>query len=119
MPSPLRRADLHVHSYHSKVNGNMPFLKSRDCYSPPVAVYLTAKARGMDFVTITDHDSIDGCLELLDRRPDARDIIVGEEVSCRMPDGDIEVHLGVYGTDEALHRDLQPLRRNVFEATAL
>jgi hypothetical protein len=28
------------------------------------------------------------------------------------------VHLGVYGMTEALHRDLQPLRRNVFEVAA-
>lgn len=122
MPSSIartHRADLHVHSYHSRVNGNMPFLKSRDCYSPPEEVYRVAKARGMDFVTITDHDSIDGCLEYLDRHPDARDFIIGEEVSCRMPDADIEVHVGVYGTSEALHRELQPLRGNVFEVTAL
>lgn len=113
------RADLHVHSYHSLEAGNMRFLKSRDCYSPPEEVYRVAKARGMDVVTITDHDSINGCLEYLDRHPDAQDFLIGEEVSCRMPDGDIEVHLGVYGTDEALHRDLQPLRGNVFEAAAL
>ena len=109
------KADLHVHSWHSTVNGDLPFLKSRDCYSDPVDVYRTAKARGMDIVTITDHDSIDGCLELLSRMPGVDDFIIGEEVSCRMPEGDIEVHLGVYGMTEALHRDLQPLRRNVFE----
>lgn len=118
-PAALRRADLHVHSYHSTENGNMPFLNSRDCYSPPEAVYRTAKARGMDFVTITDHDSIGGCLEYLDRHPDARDFIVGEEVSCRLPEGNIEVHLAVYGTNEALHREIQPLRGNVFEVAAL
>ena len=72
----------------------------------------------MDLVAITDHDSIDGALELLDARPDATDVIVGEEVSCRLPDGDIEVHLGVYGMTEALHREMQPLRRNVFDVTA-
>ena len=67
----------------------------------------------------TDHDSIDGALELLDDRPGLRDdVIVGEEVSCWFPDADIEVHLGVYGMTEALHRDLQPLRRNVFDVAA-
>lgn len=81
-------------------------------------MYRVAKARGMDLVAITDHDEIAGALELLDARPDADDIIVGEEVSCRLPDGDIEVHLGVYGTTESLHRELQPLRRNVFDVTA-
>jgi hypothetical protein len=93
------------------------FLKSRDCYSPPEDVYRTAKARGMDLVTLTDHDSIEGCLELLDRHPDG-DVFVSEEVSCRLPSGDIEVHLGVYGTSEALHAAIQPIRGNVFEVCA-
>src|SRR4030095_4826652 len=112
------RADLHVHTWASTRSGSMTFLRSRDCYSSPFDVYRTARARGMGLVTFTDHDSIDGCLELLDRHPDTADFICGEEVSCRFPDGDIEVHLGVYGMTEALHRDLQPLRGNVFEVVA-
>ncbi len=112
------RADLHVHTRASSHSGSMKFLRSRDCYSSPLDVYRTARARGMDVVTFTDHDSIDGCLELLDRYPDCAEFICGEEVSCRFPDGDIEVHLGVYGMTEALHRDLQPLRRNVFDVIA-
>jgi PHP-associated len=72
----------------------------------------------MDLVTITDHDSIGGCLEYLDAHPTATDFFISEEVSCRMPQGDIEVHLGVYGQTERLHRELQPLRGNVFEVTA-
>ena len=96
------------------------FLGSRDCYSPPADVYRVAKARGMDLVAFTDHDSIDGALELLnDRRSrTSTDVIIGEEVSCRFPDDDIEVHLAVYGMTESLHRDLQPLRGNVFDVTA-
>jgi predicted metal-dependent phosphoesterase TrpH len=116
--TPTLRADLHVHTCHSKVSGTLSFLGSRDCYSTPAGVYRVAKARGMDLVAFTDHDSIDGALELLDSHPDASDVIVGEEVSCRLPDGDIDVHLGVYGMTEQLHRELQPLRRNVFDVTA-
>ena len=117
---PLLRADLHVHTCHSKITGTMRFLGSRDCYSQPADVYRVAKARGMDLVAFTDHDSIDGALELLNDRPDGRDVdvIVGEEVSCRFPDADIEVHLAVYGMTESLHRDLQPLRSNVFDVAA-
>jgi predicted metal-dependent phosphoesterase TrpH len=96
----------------------LPFLRSRDCYSSPLDVYFTAKQRGMDVVTITDHDGIDGWRELLDKRPDADDILPGEEVSCRLPDGNIEVHLGVYGITERLHSEIQPLRRNVFDVMA-
>jgi predicted metal-dependent phosphoesterase TrpH len=96
----------------------MRFLKSRDCYSPPDAVYRVAKARGMDLVTITDHDSIQGCLEFLDRHPGADDFFVSEEVSCRFPDTDIEVHFGVYGMTESVHAAIQPLRGNAFDVAA-
>ena len=113
------RADLHVHTCHSTRSGNLRFLGSRDCYSRPADVYRVAKARGMDLVAFTDHDSIGGALELLNERPDLEpEVIVGEEVSCRLPDGDLQVHLAVYGMTEALHRDLQPLRDNVYDAIA-
>ena len=112
------KADLHVHSWFSTENRDLAFLRSRDCYSPPDAVYRTARARGMDLVTLTDHDTFDGCRDFLAAHPDATDFIPGEEVSCRFPDGDIEVHLGVYGMTETLHRELQPLRKNVFDVTA-
>ena len=116
--TPTLRADLHVHSCHSKVSGTMPFLGSRDCYSAPADVYRVAKARGMDLVALTDHDSIDGALELLDARPDAPDIIIGEEVSCLWPGVNLPVHIAAYGITESLHRELQTLRRNVFDVTA-
>jgi predicted metal-dependent phosphoesterase TrpH len=112
------RADLHVHSRASRQSGNLKFLKSRDCYSSTEDVYRLAKARGMDLVALTDHDTIEGCLEFMSAHPDCPDFIMGEEVSCRFPGTDLEVHLGVYGMTEALHRALQPLRRNVFDVIA-
>jgi predicted metal-dependent phosphoesterase TrpH len=112
------RADLHVHSSASRQTGGLRFLKSRDCYSSPADVYRVAKARGMDLVTLTDHDTIDGCLEFLSAHPDATDFIMGEEVSCRFPETDLDVHLGVYGMTESLHRELQPIRGDVFDVIA-
>jgi predicted metal-dependent phosphoesterase TrpH len=114
----MLRADLHVHSHHSGLNGNLPFLRSRDCYSSPEDVYRTARANGMDLVTITDHDSVAGCVEILERHPDAPDFIVGEEISCWWPGVPLAIHVGAYGTTEAVHREVQPLRRNVREVIA-
>jgi predicted metal-dependent phosphoesterase TrpH len=114
----MLRADMHVHTCYSRYNDNIGFLGARDCYSTPAQVYATAKQRGMDLVAITDHDSIEGALALLDATHGAPDVIVGEEVSCWYPDGPFQVHLGVYGMTEPLHRDIQPLRRNVFEVLA-
>lgn len=112
------RADLHVHSHHSGYTPNLSFFRSLDCYSTPEEVYRRAKARGMDLVTITDHDSIDGCLEFLDRHPDAPDFIIGEEVECRLADEGLIVHVGVLGLDERIHREMQPLRDDVFALAA-
>ena len=112
----LMRADLHVHTLYSTRCGSMRFLRSRDCYSRPIDVYRCAKARGMDLVAITDHDSIDGALELASNIPNPDEVIIGEEVSCWHKG--IEVHLGVYGMTEALHRDIQPLRRNALDVIA-
>ena len=112
------RADLHVHTCYSRHNDTLAFLGAAIAIPGPKTVYAVAKARGMDLVAITDHDTIDGALALVERMPDARDIIVGEEVSCWLPDGGLQVHLGVYGMTESLHHEIQPLRRNVFDLAA-
>lgn len=114
----MLRADLHVHSCHSGLTGNLAFLRSLDCYSEPHAVYRQARARGMDLVTITDHDSIDGVLELLSCRPDATDVFMGEEISCWWPGTSLEVHVAAYGHTESDHRELQRLRTNVHDVLA-
>jgi predicted metal-dependent phosphoesterase TrpH len=110
------KADLHVHSYHSGYARHFHWLRARECYSTPDEIYRVAKARGMDLVCITDHDSVDGCNEFLDRHPDADDFIAGEEISCGVPDAPgLRVHLGALGMTDALHREAQRLRGNVFE----
>lgn len=114
----MLRVDLHVHSHHSDRNGNLAFLRSRDCYSAPNEVYRVARANGMNLVTITDHDSIAGCLEILERHPDAADVIVGEEISCSWPGVPLEIHIGAYGTSEPVHREVQALRGNVHDVLA-
>ena len=71
----------------------------------------------MDLVAITDHDSIDGALELASsvEHPDDGD---HRRRSVVLAQRTFEVHLGVYGMTEALHRDIQPLRRNAFDVIA-
>jgi predicted metal-dependent phosphoesterase TrpH len=113
---PLLKADLHVHSYHSGYTSHLPFFRTRDCYSTPEEIYRRAKSRGMDLVVLTDHDSIDGCLEFLERHPEATDFVIGEEIECLFPGTRLRVHIGAYGIDERIHREVQPLRANVFEA---
>ena len=63
------RADMHCHSTASEASklGIQRSVGLPECATPPEEVYELAKRRGMDFVTITDHDTIDGCLEIADR----------------------------------------------------
>jgi predicted metal-dependent phosphoesterase TrpH len=112
------KADLHCHSRFSGRAKHLRFLHCRDCYSQPLDVYATAKRRGMDLVTITDHDSIEGCLEVLNRLGDLPDFIMGEEVSAYFPEFDHTIHIGVYGLSEAQHREIQKLRSNGEELAA-
>ena len=109
------RADLHLHSYHSGYANHLAFLRARDCYSEPEAVYAVAKARGMDLVTFTDHDRIDGCLELLDRHPDARDFFISEEIECHFPDANLKVHVAAYDISERIHGEVRRLVDNVVD----
>ena len=60
------RADMHVHSTASELSklGIQRQLSLPECATGPDEVYELAKRRGMVFVTITDHDTIAGALEL-------------------------------------------------------
>ena len=65
----------------------------------------------MDLVTITDHNRIEGCLEIADRPG----VFISEQVSTRFPEDRCEVHVLVWGLTEAQHREIQALRENIFD----
>ncbi len=103
------RCDLHVHTRHSGMCNIPGFHRfCRESYNDPEAVYRTLKRRGMDLVTVTDHDSIDAA-EHLRRYPD---FFLSEEVTCITPSG-TEIHVGAYGIDERHHIELQRRRKDV------
>src|SRR4051794_33970240 len=110
----IKRADLHCHSRFS-VFKYFRRANTRDCYNNPEDVYRIAKERGMSYVTLTDHDSIDGALYLLNKFPDMTDFFIGEEVETYFPETGQRIHVGVWGLDEAQHREIQRLRRNIRE----
>lgn len=105
------KLDAHVHSFHSGLSTIHPLhhLTLRECYNVPEDVYRVAKARGMDLVTITDHDEVSGALCLADRP----DVIVGCEVTGVFPDDGVKVHCNVFELNEVQHREAQRLRHDV------
>lgn len=100
------KCDLHVHSIHSGMC-TVPLLNRvcRESYNDPREVYSVLKTKGMDLVTLTDHDSI-GAAEALRSHPD---FFLSEEVTCRMPSG-TTVHVGVYDLTERQHIEIQRRR---------
>ena len=114
------RVDMHCHSTASQVSklGVQRAMGLPECATPPEEVYELAKRRGMDFVTITDHDSIDGCLFLLNANPDLADFFISEEVETWFPETRQRIHVNVFGIDERQHREIQRLRANIYDLHA-
>jgi len=76
------RADLHVHTRHSK-----------DSLSGPAAVLGAAMKKGLNAIAITDHDEIEGAFEtarLAREKKLPLQVIIGEEVST--DEGDLLVY---------------------------
>src|SRR5262245_43043864 len=97
--------DLHCHSTASEISklGIQRSLGLPECATPPEEVYELAKRRGMDFVTITDHDTIDGCLEIADRD----DVFISEELTAWFRGEPQAIHLLCFGITPDDHAWLQ------------
>jgi glycosyltransferase involved in cell wall biosynthesis/predicted metal-dependent phosphoesterase TrpH len=99
------RVDMHCHSTASEISklGVQRAVGLPECATPPEEVYELAKRRGMDFVTITDHDTIDGALAIAERP----DVFVSEELTAHFRGEPQAVHVLCYGIDTEDHEWLQ------------
>ncbi len=99
------RADLHVHSTASELSklGIQRSLHMPECATTPEEVYELAKRRGMDFVTITDHDTIAGALSLAH----LSDVFISEELTVWFRGEPQAVHVLCYGITPDDHEWLQ------------
>jgi glycosyltransferase involved in cell wall biosynthesis len=107
------RIDFHVHSKHSK-RPSQWLLQKIGCpesFTDPTQVYQVALSRGMTHVTITDHNSIKGALEIA-HLPNT---FIGEEITTYFPEDRCKLHVLAYDLNEAQHDQIQHLRPNVFE----
>jgi glycosyltransferase involved in cell wall biosynthesis/predicted metal-dependent phosphoesterase TrpH len=96
---------MHCHSTASQVSrlGVQRAVGLPECATPPEEVYALAKRRGMDFVTITDHDTVAGVLEIAARS----DVFVSEELTAHFRGEPQAVHVLCYGITVEDHEWLQ------------
>jgi glycosyltransferase involved in cell wall biosynthesis/predicted metal-dependent phosphoesterase TrpH len=99
------RVDLHCHSSASQLSrlGVQRAAGLPECATPPEEVYALAKRRGMDFVTITDHDTIAGVREIADRP----DVFVSEELTVHFANSGAAAHVLCWDIDGDHHEWLQ------------
>ncbi|HTX68466.1 MAG TPA: glycosyltransferase [Thermoleophilia bacterium] len=110
-------ADLHVHSRHSDTSGNAGIrtLRSSESFTEPLDLYHAQKARGMDFVTITDHNTLDGSLAIAH--------LPGTFLSCEFdtwfPEDGQRVHVVALGIDEGAFATANAARENIHDLVAV
>jgi len=101
------RVDLHCHSSASEESrlGVQRAVGLPECATPPEEAYALARRRGMDFFTLTDHDTIAGALAVADL-PGA---FVPEELTASFRGEAQQVHILCLGITPDDHERLQAL----------
>ncbi len=110
------KADLHVHSKFSK-RPSQWLLQKLNCpesFTEPLQLYQLARTRGMSLVTITDHNTIAGALEIAH----LADTFISEEITTYFPQDGCKIHVLAYDIDEGRHEDIQKARENIFDLVA-
>ena len=107
------RADLHVHSKASNrpTEWILRQFGAPESFTEPREVYRLCRERGMDFVTLSDHDTIAGALEIA-HLPGT---FLSEEITVEFPEDGCEIHCLAIGITEAQHKEIQRLRKNIYE----
>jgi len=109
----MSKCDLHIHSRYSARSEEWLFrrLDFPDSYTDPRELYGELLKLGMDYVTITDHDTIEGCLRI----SNLPHTFVSEQVTTYFPQDQCKIHVLIWGISEAQHRDIERARDNIFE----
>jgi glycosyltransferase involved in cell wall biosynthesis len=108
----MSKCDLHIHSRFSARSEEWLFrrLDFPDSFSDPRELHRELLEAGMDYVTITDHDTIDGCLQIADLPK----TFISEQVTTYFPQDPCKIHILAWGITEAQHADIEIARDNIF-----
>ncbi len=110
----MSKVDLHVHSQYSRQPAEWVLRKlgMRECYVDIDHIYHESKARGMDYVTITDHNEIKGSNLLLSKYP--KEAFTGSEITVVFPENGCKVHILVFDIIQPQFDHLKELRWDIY-----
>ena len=109
----ISKSDLHVHSKYS----NRPkqwFLRrigAPESFSEPVDIYKCCRDAGMDFVTITDHNTIKGSLDIM-HLPNT---FISSVLTTYFPENKCKIYCIVSGINEDEFDSLLQYRENIYD----
>ena len=114
----VAKVDLHLHSYASNETDyyTAQTFKIPESYSNPIKTYWKLKKKGMGLVTLTDHNTIDGVLEMLSK--DLPGVFISSEITTTFPEDGCNVHVTVLNMIEVQFQEVMRLRRNIYEMLA-
>lgn len=106
------RVDLHIYSRYSNRSADwlLRRLEFPASASEPRDLYRMLRESGMDFITITDQDTIEGCLEIADEPG----VFLSEETGAVFPEDGVRVQLLIWGITEEDHRTIQELKKDIY-----
>jgi len=106
-------ADLHVHSSASRRPSEWFLQKvgARESYTDIDSLYAKAKEHGMTYVTVTDHNTIEGSLALVARYPE--DTFISVEATTYFPENSCKIHILVYDITPEQFEKIDKIRISV------
>lgn len=112
----MPKVDLHLLSAHSRRPPEwiLRQLGIPESDTPPETIYNTLRSAGFDYITITDVDTLDGCLEIGDRPG----VFLSEKVTTVFPEDYCKIHVLVWNITEKQHREIKACRENIYDLAA-
>ncbi len=111
----MSKADLHVHSSYSEHPSDwfLHRLGAGESYTDPFYIYKKMKQCGMDYVTITDHNRIDGAQLLKTKYPE--DVFISVESTAYFPEDGCKVHILIYDITSSQFEQIQDKRADIYQ----
>src|SRR5215471_15866716 len=115
MNNAIGKIDFHLHSYASNVTDYYAAnaFAIPESHSDPFELYRLLKQRGMTLVTLTDHNSINGGLEMLSAG--LPDVFISAEMTTTFPEDGCNIHVTIANITEEQFKEANQLRKNIYE----